>query len=70
MPRVAPGTPSAGQGYVQVRREQADRVVKVIEIDDQIVEDALVMLDLASDLSAFLDQGGHGVRSLYHRGLL
>lgn len=36
-------------------------VVNVVEIDDQLVEHALVMLDLAGDLAALFDQAGEGV---------
>jgi hypothetical protein len=36
-------------------------VVNVVEIDDQLVQYALVMLDLAGDLPPFLDQAGDGV---------
>jgi hypothetical protein len=43
------------QRHVQFGREQPDRVVEVVEIDDQLVQDALVMLDLAGDPPAFLD---------------
>jgi hypothetical protein len=42
-------------------------VVNVVEIDDQLVEHALVMLDLASDLAALIDQAGQGVGAFYRR---
>jgi hypothetical protein len=44
--------PWLGQCHVAIRVEQADGVVDVVEIDDQLVQRALVMLDLAGDLAA------------------
>ena len=58
------------QGHVAIRVEQADGVVKVVEIDDQLVEDALVVLDLAGDLPALLDQPGQRIGAFYHARIL
>lgn len=33
----------------------------MIEVDNQLVQDALMMLDLAGDLPALVDQAGQGV---------
>ena len=49
------------QRHVAVGIEKPDGVVEMVEIDDQLVEDALVMLDLAGDLPALLDQAGNSV---------
>jgi hypothetical protein len=54
-----------GQRRVAVRVKQADGVVNVVEIDDQLVQDPLVMLDLAGNLAALLQQAGDGVAALY-----
>jgi hypothetical protein len=32
----------------------------VVEVDDQLVEDSVVMIDLAGDLATLLDQAGNG----------
>jgi len=44
------------QRHVAIGVEQADRVVNVVEVDDQFIEGALVMLDLAGNLPTLLDQ--------------
>jgi hypothetical protein len=42
----------------------------LIEVDNQLVQDALVMLDLAGDLPALLDQAGEGVGAFYGSTLI
>jgi hypothetical protein len=53
--------PGLRQRHIAIRVEQADGVVDVVEIDDHLVEHALMMLDRAGDLAALLDQAGDGV---------
>jgi hypothetical protein len=54
------------QRHVAIGVEQADRVVNVVEVDDQFIEGALVMLDLAGNLPTLLDQAGDSVRALHN----
>jgi hypothetical protein len=42
----------------------------LIEVDNQLVQDALVMLDLSGGLPALLDQAGEGVGAFYGSALI
>ena len=58
-----------GQRHVAIRVEKPDRVVEVVEIDNQLVQHGLVMLDLASDCAALFDEASEGVGALDHLDL-
>jgi hypothetical protein len=57
------------QLHITVGVEQADGVVEVVEIDNQLVQHALVMLDLASDFAVLFDEASEGVGALDHLDL-